>query len=203
MAAFVDNLHRRPRQFRRTDVAYEFLDDNNLRKRYRFSSQNIDRLVRLIGHRLERPTKRNLPLTPRQQIMIALRFYATGNFLQVIGDTFGVDAATVSRVITSVTEALFNIKDRVILFPVTDVARNTVKRGFFSMRGFPGVVGCIDGTHVRIISPTKDEEAAYVNRKHYHSINVQATVDHLGLFTLFITSYSLFSTMYMYDMLSR
>lgn len=188
MAALVGHLHRRPRQFRRTDVAYEFLDDIDLRKRYRFSSRNIDRLVRLIGHRLERPKKRNQPLSPRQQIMIALRFYATGNFLQVIGDTFGVDVATVSRVLTNVTDALFNLKDLVIQFPVTDVARNAAKRGFFSMRGFPGVVGCIDGTHVRIISPPKDEEAAYVNRKHYHSINVQATVDHLGLFSLFVTS---------------
>ncbi len=38
--------------------------------------------------------------------------------------------------------------------------------------GFPGVVGAIDGTHVRIISPTVNEEA-YVNRKGFHSINVK------------------------------
>ncbi len=42
--------------------------------------------------------------------------------------------------------------------------------------GFPGVVGAIDGTHVRIISPTVNEEA-YVNRKGFHSINVQVVFD--------------------------
>ena len=38
--------------------------------------------------------------------------------------------------------------------------------------GFPNVVDCIDGTHVRFQGPTMDEHE-YVNRKNYHSINVQ------------------------------
>ncbi|KAL3973725.1 hypothetical protein ACER0C_022351 [Sarotherodon galilaeus] len=38
--------------------------------------------------------------------------------------------------------------------------------------GFPGVVGVIDGTHVRIIAPSEDE-AVFVNRRNFHSINVQ------------------------------
>ncbi|CAH3044736.1 unnamed protein product, partial [Porites lobata] len=37
---------------------------------------------------------------------------------------------------------------------------------------FPGVVGCIDGTHVRIQAPNKNEND-YVNRKGFHSINAQ------------------------------
>lgn len=37
--------------------------------------------------------------------------------------------------------------------------------------GFPGVIGCIDGTHVAIVRPTEHEEA-YFNRKLYHSLNV-------------------------------
>ena len=36
----------------------------------------------------------------------------------------------------------------------------------------PGVVGCVDGTHVRITRPFEHKKA-YVNRKNYHSINVQ------------------------------
>ncbi len=46
------------------------------------------------------------------------------------------------------------------------------KTAFMHIAGFPGVVGVIDGTHVRIIAPSEDEDA-YVNRKRYHSINVQ------------------------------
>lgn len=47
---------------------------------------------------------------------------------------------------------------------------------------FPNVVGLIDGTHIRVIVP-KNIEYVYVNRKNYHSINVQAVCDHNGAFT--------------------
>ena len=45
-------------------------------------------------------------------------------------------------------------------------------REFVEVAGMPGVMGCIDGTHIRILAPHQ-QEWAYVNRKGYHSINVQ------------------------------
>jgi len=128
---------------------------------------------------LQRSTKRNHALDVDQQILIALRFYATGNFQQVIGDTLGVDKSTVSRVVQNVTDALLKWTDDVISWPTEDNKRR-VQEGFHSLGGFPGVIGCIDGTHVRIQAPTQDE-SAYVNRKGYHSINVQAVCDHEGI----------------------
>ncbi|XP_063846915.1 putative nuclease HARBI1 isoform X1 [Scylla paramamosain] len=41
---------------------------------------------------------------------------------------------------------------------------------------FSGVVGVIDGTHIRIVAPHVDEHV-YVNRKRYHNINVQVVFD--------------------------
>ena len=38
--------------------------------------------------------------------------------------------------------------------------------------GFPGVIGAIDCTHLRLIAPTNNPED-YINRKGNHSINVQ------------------------------
>lgn len=176
---------RLPRQFRRTNRQLDDFDDEELRRRYRFSGENIDRLIDLIGDRLKRPTRRNHPLTPRQQIMIALRFYASGCFLQLIGDTFGVDVATVSRVVTDVTDALFDLKNEYVRFPTTPDERQQVRKGMYRLRSFPNVIGAIDGTHVRIISPPKPEEADYVNRKRYHSINVQASCDHESKYSRF------------------
>jgi len=173
--------HRRPRQFRRNDMYETNLPDDEVRRRYRFSTDNIDRLVRLVEPTLQRRTRRNRALTVRQQLLMTLRFLATGAFLQVIGDTFGVDVATVSRVVTEVTDCLFRLKDVVIRFPMSDADRRRVMTGFYAIRGFPGVIGCIDGTHVRIISPGGPDEVSYVNRKSFHSINVQATCDHRGM----------------------
>ncbi|XP_041361019.1 putative nuclease HARBI1 [Gigantopelta aegis] len=44
------------------------------------------------------------------------------------------------------------------------------------MRRFPSVIGCIDGTHIRIQAPAQ-EEHEFINRKNFHSINVQVICD--------------------------
>ena len=42
--------------------------------------------------------------------------------------------------------------------------------------GMLGVVGAIDGTHIKIIAPSKGEDV-FVNRKKVHSINTQVVFD--------------------------
>lgn len=37
----------------------------------------------------------------------------------------------------------------------------------------PGVIGCIDCTHIVIVKPDEAIEHLYYNRKGYHSLNVQ------------------------------
>lgn len=46
----------------------------------------------------------------------------------------------------------------------TESVRNLKKK-----QGFKNVIGCFDGSHIRINRPQEDEEA-YVNRKGYHSV---------------------------------
>ncbi|XP_039967809.1 putative nuclease HARBI1 [Bactrocera tryoni] len=55
--------------------------------------------------------------------------------------------------------------------------QNASKVSFYSKSAFPGVVGCIDGTHVRIISPRKEVHHLYLNRKGYYSLNVITLCD--------------------------
>ena len=50
------------------------------------------------------------------------------------------------------------------------------KLEFHNVAGFPGVIGCVDGSHIPIISLHQDEYA-YVNRKNFHSINLQGICD--------------------------
>jgi len=92
-----------------------------------------------------------------------------------------LDKGTVSRVVKSTIEALCSKRDRFIKWPQSDAQRNKIKADFFRVgaRGFPNVIGAVDGTHVRIQAPHEDE-ASFVNRKGFHSINVQAICDAEG-----------------------
>jgi hypothetical protein len=56
------------------------------------------------------------------------------------------------------------------------VQADATKTKFFRRYGFPGTIGCVDCTHVKILAPTENE-GDYVNRKGYHSINVQLICD--------------------------
>ena len=51
-----------------------------------------------------------------------------------------------------------------------------VTGGFHEIAGFPNVIGSIDGTLIRIKSSPNDEHLL-VNKKKYHSINVQGVCD--------------------------
>ena len=151
--------------------------DEQLRQRYRFGRDSIMYLSDLLTDKLERLTRRKTSLTVEEKVMIALRFFASGSHLQVIGDTMGHDKSTISRVIRQVADALVEMKDAFIKWPQTPEKLNSIKNGFYQKAGFPNVVGCIDGTHVPIQAPV-DDEPSFVNRKGFHSINVQGICDH-------------------------
>lgn len=51
-----------------------------------------------------------------------------------------------------------------------------VMQGSHDIAGFLNVIGAVDGTHIRIKSPSNDEHL-YVNKKNYYSINVQGVCD--------------------------
>ncbi|XP_061391094.1 putative nuclease HARBI1, partial [Musca vetustissima] len=50
------------------------------------------------------------------------------------------------------------------------------KKHFFQKHGIPGVVGCVDGTHIRVTKP--NDEVLYYNRKGYFSVNVMVVCDY-------------------------
>jgi hypothetical protein len=143
------NLHvwevpRKDRVFRgQNPLLMDFLDEQ-LRQRYRFGRDSIMYLSDLLRDKLERLTRRKTSLTVDEKVMIALRFFASGSHLQVIGDTMGHDKSTISRVIRQVADALAEMKDTFIIWPQTPEKLNSIKNGFYQKAGFPNVVGCID-----------------------------------------------------------
>lgn len=68
-----------------------------------------------------------------------------------------------------------------ITFPSNFGELNDIRLNFMKKYRFPGCVGCIDCTHVAIFPPINLDpnypEHIYVNRKGWHSINVQLICD--------------------------
>jgi len=59
----------------------------------------------------------------------------------------------------------------------SSAARRVIADEFESRYGFPGVVGCIDGSHIPIKAPSLDRDS-YINRKGFASVNLLAVCDH-------------------------
>jgi hypothetical protein len=117
------------------------------------------------------------------QLLIALRFFATGTFQLVVGDTFAIDNATVCRTLHCVTAAIAGLRNQYVKFPSSLQERRDIMQAFFNNSNMPGVIGAIDCTHIPIQSPGGDDGEIYRNRKGYFSINVQLICDNNNYIT--------------------
>lgn len=109
---------------------------------------------------------------------MTLRFYATGSYLRSAGDFSGVSISTACRVVKRVSAAIAALRPEIIKMPENFEECKIVMEGFHAMYGFPRVIGCIDGTHIRIQSPGGEHAEVYRNRKGYFSLNVQVVCNH-------------------------
>ena len=171
-------MQRLPRVFKR-HLPWEGFLGEKLVKRYRLGRDSLLFLARLIEGEVRPITKRNHSVSTEEQLVVALRFFASGSFLQVIGDTHGYDKTTVSRIVRRVSLAPANKHQLWIKFPTTMEEKYAIRAGMYQIAGFPCVIGCIDCTHICTQAPSQNEQN-YVNRKGYHIVNVQVICDDKG-----------------------
>ncbi|KAM3964790.1 putative nuclease HARBI1 [Aphomia sociella] len=155
------------------------LDEVDFIKRFRLSKELAYNLCEELRPLLKKPIK-HMDLSVETKVLTALSFYATGSYQRPIGNLEGIFIAqqTVSSVLAEVTMCLNTpqIRQKYIHFPNNDQERNEIKAEFYKKIKIPGVLGCIDCTHVAIVRPVHNEER-YFSRKHYHSLNVQLVCD--------------------------
>jgi len=138
--------------------------------RFRISYNSFLIIYNAISRDLSHNSQRNKALSPFMQISIALRLFASGSIYAVIADAHGISKASVSRCARKVSRAI------VLRMLNTYIAFDNDPRipaKFYSMARMPCVAGIIDGTHIKIATPSTHEEQ-FVNRKGYHSLNVMA-----------------------------
>ncbi|RVE54128.1 hypothetical protein evm_001251 [Chilo suppressalis] len=155
--------------------------DADFIKNFRLNKNLVRNLMNMVEPFIE---QKEIDL--KTKVLCALNFFATGSYQTPVGNSYIINLSqpSVSRCIKDIINALNNevIFKQWVHFPRTHQELNAVLREFYDIYQFPGVVGCIDCTHVAIVPPPTRgylscDERAYVNRKNYHSINVQLICD--------------------------
>jgi hypothetical protein len=95
----------------------------------------------------------NQCISPLNQLLTMLRYFATGSHIVSVADYMGMDSTTAG--IHKVSRAVSSLYRRFIKFPSTEEEKGVTKEGFFRVARFPNV-GALDCTHIKIKSPGKN-----------------------------------------------
>lgn len=156
---------------------FEMTTDEHFIELYRFPKslclELIDELIPFL------PNSSRKHAIPSHLIALsALRFFATGSFQRSVGQDSlsALSQTSVSRCVQVVATALNKISHRYIKFPKREEFP-ALKMKFMEKYQFSGVIGLIDGTHIKISAPKAEIEHVYYCRKGGHSKNVMIICD--------------------------
>ena len=173
-----------PNQF---DPIEEY-NEENFRGRFRMSKSSFKKLFILLWPEEEVRSGRK-GHSNETKLLMSLRFLASGSFQQVTGDTIGIWQSTANRIINKITKKIALLTPMFIHTPETSKLPQ-LKKGFFDIipnrypnaKPFPGVIGAIDCTHVKVTATGIQNREVYRDRKNNLSLNIQAVCDHRLLF---------------------
>lgn len=74
-----------------------------------------------------------------------------------------------------ITSALAQMSRKEVQFP-SRTAMINIKTAFYNVAGMPNVVGCVDGSFIKILKP-KENTHEFMCRKGFAAINIQVSLD--------------------------
>lgn len=116
------------------------------------------------------------PVSVEERVGLSLWRLATGNSYRSCGLQFGLGKSTVEIICSEFEQAIFNLKNRFLKFPLTTQEIRNKMDKFEESYGIPQIMGAIDGCHIEINAPPDNHED-YFNRKQHYSVNLQGIVD--------------------------
>ena len=149
------------------NVEPQYSSDEQFRRLFRMSGDTFENLLSYLKGCEELPTKGyggRTPITVRKQLMIKLWYLGGLDPITRIADRFGVSESSIILCRNRVMIAL----PKVISWPTGEKLQSVVTK-FSERNNFPGIVGAVDDTHIKIRAPD-DHPQSYVNRKKIHCI---------------------------------
>ena len=117
------------------------------------------------------------PISVETQLAITLYYLADEGRFRKVANSFGVGKSTVSMIVREVCQVITKyLGPTYIRLPQTVEEVEYLSSSFLKVHDFPKCIGAIDGTHIPIKQPSENG-SDFINRKDFHSLNVQAVCD--------------------------
>lgn len=113
-------------------------------------------------------------IPPVLKLAAVLRFFAEGGYQTGAGNDFHlvISQPTFSLILKETLDIFENfVCPKWISAVMTTAEKHEAKVAFYEATGFPGVTGCIDGTHIKIFAPPPHMRHLFYNRKGFYSLN--------------------------------
>lgn len=117
----------------------------------RLSPVLFEKLLEIVGPRIEKQYVVQEPIATRTRLEFTLRYLASGDSMWSISYGFRVGCNTVSTIISETCQCIWDeLKDKVFLIPTAENWRKEAK-DFEVLWNYPNCIGAIDGKHVDVI----------------------------------------------------
>ena len=159
----------------RGDPFKDYSDEQFL-KEFRMTKEEVIYVCSLVKDEMKSLGNRKTDLSLEQKVLICLKTLASGSFQNCSKDFLKTSQPVVSKLMKAFTDAMAKKVPELVHMPTCQELEE-MKASFYKVAGFPGVFAAVDGSHIPIIAPPGPEEPLFVNRKNFHSINIQAMCD--------------------------
>ena len=111
----------------------------------------FEHLLTLVAPLIEKRTTRfREPISASQRLALTLRFLATGESQQSLSFSYRIGKATVSKIVSETSLAIYNsLKQPYLKPPSSKEEWLSISSGFKDSWNFPHCLGAIDGKHIR------------------------------------------------------
>uniref|UniRef100_A0A182I8H0 Uncharacterized protein n=1 Tax=Anopheles arabiensis TaxID=7173 RepID=A0A182I8H0_ANOAR len=139
-------------------------------RNFRVNKSLFKKILHLIAPELK--PRHNRGLKAKQKLAATLKFLAQGSYQLGVGNDFTIPMAqsTFSEVLHETLRVMQTKLLKYITLQMSEVEKTEARNYFYQKSGIPGVVMCIDGSHIRILAPNGDR-VPYYYRKGYYSLN--------------------------------
>jgi hypothetical protein len=187
VSKFFPNTERQPavRIHQYAECIVPSYSDCTFRSHFRLSRSSAEILVGLLARCPEIPSEHlrgRPPVSVEKQLLITMWVLGNPETIRSVSDRFNVTKSSVFRIVRRICHAIVNnLAAQFICWPSGERLKQVTEQ-FQRKKGLPHCIGAIDGTHIPIKAPYDNPEQ-YVNRKKFHSVQLQGVCDADRFFT--------------------